>query len=473
MTGSHENRGTADTIRALARVVLAVKSEAVSPGAIHQAQLLLLDTIGCGLAGAHEAVARAVADVATGDGGKHECALIGRAEKSHLLNAVLANGVAIRVLDLNDYLIDESHGQPEAGGHPSDNIPVALAVGAARECSGADVLASIVAGYEIYARLQRLMNRGGAWDGVTVSGLVAPAMAGRLMGLDEERLAHALALGGTRSATPSIVRSGDISSAKSIANALVAQSGVQAALFAERGLTGPLALLDDARGLRALFANADLALLTEPIPAESAIFRAHVKAYPCINTGQSAVAAALELHAMLKGDTKTLTRIEVAMADYPVVKRQQEDEGRIHPRSREAADHSFPFLVAVTLLDGAFGLAQFEGERWREPRVTSLMAKIVMNRDAAWNARAPGAYPCTIRALREDGREFVAESPYPPGFSQCGLDAEHVIEKFHAITTPVLNRAARERIVDAVMEFHHSRSTATLDAAIAIEGTFT
>jgi 2-methylcitrate dehydratase len=472
MTASHEQQDTAGTIPALARVLRETTSEGFSAAAMYQAQLLLLDTIGCGIAGAHETVARAVTDVALREGGATECALIGRTQRTSILAAVLANGVAVRVLDLNDYVIGQSNGQPEAGGHPSDNIPVALAVGAARGQSGRAILASIIIGYEFYARLQGVMNRGGAWDGVTVSGLVAPAMAGWLMGLDEERLAHALSLGIARAATPAIVRTGHISSAKSISNALIAQSGVQAALLAEAGLTGPLAILDNARGLRELFAQDRLPLLTAPIADDGAIMRAHVKAYPCINTGQAAVAAALKLHAMLDGPAENLKRIEIVMADYPVIKRQQEDEGRTHPQSREAADHSFPFLVAVALIDGAFGIAQFEAERWHDPRVNALMEKIVMRRDADWNMRAPGGFPCALRAIDVREREFTAEIDYPPGFSKNGIDGNSVIGKFHTVTAPRLGQSARAQIVDAVLDFPHSQTTNAIDAAIGIEGTF-
>jgi 2-methylcitrate dehydratase len=472
MAAGQKTRGGAETIRALARAVASAETPAVSSAAMNQAQLLLLDTIGCGIAGAREHVARSVADLALDDGGKAQCALIGRAARTSLLSAVLANGVAVRVLDLNDYLIGDSKGRPESGGHPSDNIPVALAAGAARSRSGAEILSSIIIGYELYARLQRNMDRGGAWDGVTVSGIVAAAIAGRLLGLDEHRLAHTLALGAMRAATPGIVRSGEISAAKSLANALVAQSGVQAAMLAERGLTGPLAIIDHSRGLREVFAHSDPALIAAPFVSCGAILRAHVKAYPCINTGQSAVAAALQLHRALSGDAASLVRIEVVMADYPVVARHQDDPDRIHPVSREAADHSFPFLVAVALIDGAFGIAQFEGERWRDPQVNALMSKITMSRDANWNVRAPGAYPCAIRARDSAGREFMIEMAYPPGFSRTGLDKTVIIDKFHAIAAPSIAQGARQRIVDAVMAFPHSRTTGELDAAIAIEGTF-
>jgi 2-methylcitrate dehydratase len=470
MASSDKHSSGVETVRALARLVLARPTAEFEASAIHQAQLLLLDTIACGMAGVQDRVARAVTDEALKDGALAQCALIGRQERTSLLNAVLANGVAVRVLDLNDYFIGESRGEPETAGHPSDNIPVALAAGAVRGCSGADVLASIVIGYELYARLQHLTDRDSAWDAVTVSGLVAPAMAGRLMGLDEEKLAHALALGAARAATPAIVRTGHISASKSIGNALVAQAGVQAALFAESGLTGPLPILDDSRGLRDVFPNDDNTELDAPMPAEGAITRAHVKAYPCVNTGQSAVAAALELHKSLDGSAVGVASLDIIMADYTVVKRHQGDKGRARPASREAADHSFPFIVAVTLIDGAFGIAQFDNERWRDPAVAALMEKIVMQRDASLNARAPGAFPCLLRARMKDGREFAAEIDYPPGFSRTGLDETTVLEKFHAVTAPMLQTTVRARIVDAVMDLHRAHSTAELDSAISAEG---
>jgi 2-methylcitrate dehydratase PrpD len=100
------------------------------------------------------------------------------------------------------------------------------------------------------------------------------------------------------------------------------------------------------------------------------------------------------------------------------------------------------------------------------------MDKITMRRDAGWNARAPGGFPCRLQAQDRQGREFIAEVPYPPGFSKSGLDQTAIIEKFHSVTAPHIDESARMRIVDAVMEFHHSRSSATLDNAIATEGSF-
>ena len=331
MTASQEKQNTAETIRALARVVRETDTQSIPSSAMRQAHLLLLDTIGCGLAGLHEEVAQGVAAVALHDGGRPECALIGRAQRTTVLNAVLANGVAIRVLDLNDYLIGESKGEPEAAGHPSDNIPVALAVGAARGCSGAEVLASIVIGYELYARLQRLMNRDGEWDGVTVSGLVAAAMAGRLMNLNEDQLAHALALGAARAATPrhrqkrphlrrQIHRqrtggaSGRAGRAAGGTRAHRTAPDSRRCARASRSVRkrGPLASHRTHSGDERDPSRACQSLSLRQHRPERGRRRAQ--------TPRDA-----------EGRPQTITRIELVMADYAAIKRHQEDKGRIRP----------------------------------------------------------------------------------------------------------------------------------------------
>src|SRR5205085_12572847 len=160
-----------------------------------------------------EVAAEAVLETLKETGGTPQCTVLGSTSKTSAPNAVLVNGSLIRILDLNDY-VNTKDGQ--IGGHPSDNIPVALAAAELGHSSGRDVLAAIVVGYEVYGRLKELMDRESIWDGVTVSGFAAPAMAGRLMRLDRGQMAHALALAGARAVTPLAVRQGDISAAKSV-----------------------------------------------------------------------------------------------------------------------------------------------------------------------------------------------------------------------------------------------------------------
>src|SRR5258708_25489216 len=173
-------------IEDLARWVLAQRAEEIPQAAVKQAKLLVLDTIGCGYAALDEESARAVLATLADVGGAPQCSVIGSATKPSAPNAVLVNGALIRILDLNDYV---NNRKGEIGGHPSDNIPVALAAGEMCGSSGRELIAAIVIGYEVFGRTKELISRNSGWDGVTISGLVAPAIAGRLMRLDAQRLA--------------------------------------------------------------------------------------------------------------------------------------------------------------------------------------------------------------------------------------------------------------------------------------------
>ena len=205
--------------------------------AIEQAKLLLLDTIGCGLAASEQPAARNVLEAMANTGGAPQCTVIGSAAKTSFPNAVLANGMLIRVLDFNDYVIEPDG---SIGGHPSDNIPVALGGRRIRKAAAARMcLRPLLLGYELYGRCKGFLDRRSPWDGSSISGIVAPVMAGWLMRLDRSTLAHAVALSVARTATSAAVRWGEMSAAKSLANALVAQNGVQAALLARHGVTGP------------------------------------------------------------------------------------------------------------------------------------------------------------------------------------------------------------------------------------------
>ena len=94
------------------------------------------------------------------------------------------------------------------------------------------------------------------------------------------------------------------------------------------------------------------------------------------------------------------------------------------------------------------------------------MAQLEIVNDSAWNTRAPDSYPCSLQVTTQDGREELVEVPYPPGFSRGRLDAETVVRKFNALTSPRLAQGARDRIVERVMALDESPSCAELMEAV-------
>ncbi len=445
MAGKSDIPAGGHFIEKFARHALAPSPRDFPDAAVRQAELLLLDTIAAGIGARGEASAQGVLDCVREMGGAPQCTVIGEARKTGAPQAVLANGMLMRALDMNDYVPALPSG--EFGGHPSDNICVALAAAELSGASGRDALAAIIIGYEIYGRAYALMQRGGAWDNVTVSGFAAPVIAGRLLRLDAAQLANALSLSLSRAATSAMVRVADVSSAKSLANPLVAQNAMQACILAKHGATGPMPLFEHERAMQSVFPHLEaLEELLAPFTPPQVDMAASIKDYPCLATGQTVAAAGLACHRQFGGQADHIEAVEIAMADTRQIREHLVDASRNDPRTREAADHSYQFIFAAAYLDGAFGLEQFEKQLWNAPAARALIAKISLVCDPQINALAPGGFPCRARIRTRTGSTHVAEIAYPPGFSRGRLDEAAILEKFQRLATPHLPAPQRDRI---------------------------
>ena len=179
-------------VKQIAERILEFDSQSIPADVLLHAKFLILDSIGCALAAGKEHAYERALRTFEAIGGNPDCTIIGSKHRMPVTSAVMLNGILIRELDLNDAYVG-----PGQMGHPSDNIAVALSVGEKQRSSGLDVLASVIAGYELYCRIQDIIVGRGPWDHVTASALGAPAIAGRLLKLDADQLANAIgAIGG-------------------------------------------------------------------------------------------------------------------------------------------------------------------------------------------------------------------------------------------------------------------------------------
>jgi 2-methylcitrate dehydratase len=397
-------------------------------------------------------------------GGNTECTIIGTKHRMPVTNAVMLNGILIRELDLNDAYVG-----PGQMGHPSDNIAVALSVGEKQGSSGLDVLASVIAGYELYCRIQDIIVGRGPWDHVTASALGAPAIAGRLLGLDANQLANALALSAAHGNTLSAVRSGQLSNAKAMANALVAHQATLCSLLASRGTTGPLLIFEGKGGLeQAFLAGTDVSLLLDPIRDPFRISAVSIKAYPCIGTSQAMVAGVIQARQDIVDPIKEVKHLEIRMADTPFVRGQVGDEDRRYPTSRETADHSFYYLAAAALMDGEMTQAQFEGERWMQPTVKSLMERMTIRTDPSLNQYTPGSFPCVLQLTTVNGESRTVEVFYPKGHPKNRMSPAEVESKFRGCARRVLSESQQNKIISLVHDLEKLENVADLMHALAL-----
>jgi 2-methylcitrate dehydratase len=443
MAASETSKTKTPLVKQIAEEILAFDPTAIPADVATHTKTLILDSIGCALAAHEEQAFERTLRTLEAIGGNAECTIIGSKQRMPVTSAVMLNGILIRALDLNDAYIG-----PGQMGHPSDNIAVALSVGEKQRSSGLDVVASVIAGYELYCRIQDIIVGRGPWDHVTASALAAPAIAGRLLKLNADKLAHAIALSAAHGNTLSAVRSGQLSNAKAMANAFVASHGTLCTLLASHGTTGPSSIFEGKGGLsQAFLAGCDIALLAEPIRDHLRISDVSIKAYPCIGTAQSMVAAALEARAAIADPLKEITHLEVLMADTPFVRDQVADEDRRRPTSRETADHSFYYLAAVALLDGELTEAQFKDGRWLEHSVTALMERTTIRTDASLNKYTPGSFPSVLQITTSSGESRAVEVLYPKGHPKNRMSSAEVEEKFRACARGVLSEAQQTKVI--------------------------
>ncbi|HEY7167037.1 MAG TPA: MmgE/PrpD family protein [Candidatus Binatia bacterium] len=447
MTSAEKSQRSARTIvQQIAARAHEFDAQSVPAEVALQTRFLILDSIGCALAAVGEHANERALRTFLSLGGNPDCTVIGFPHRLPVTSAVMVNGISIRELDLNDAYIG-----PGQLGHPSDNIAVALTVGEKQRASGREVIAAVAAGYELYCRIQDVTNSRGPWDHVTASAAAAPVIAGRLMKLNSDQLAHAMALSIAQGNTLSAVRGGQLSNAKAMANAFVAHQATLCALLASQGATGPMEVFEGKRGLcDALLAGSDLALLMEPIAGHFRITDVSIKAYPCIGTAQAMVAAALEARSGIGDPGNEIDSLEIRMADTPFVRGQVDDEHRRYPNSRETADHSFYYLAAAALIDGELTEAQFEDERWTRPAAKALMERMTIRTDPELNVYTPGSFPSVLQLKTKKGESRTVEVFYPKGHPKNRMSAAEVEEKFRGCARKLLSEAQQSKIISLV-----------------------
>ena len=168
-----------------------------------------------------------------------------------------------------------------------------------------------------------------------------------------------MAIAGSHQNTLAQLQSGAISMIKGTAEGWVAKAGVEAALLAHHGVTGPLGLMEGAAGWADTVAGTvDFDALCAPIDGRYRLLETSIKPYPAVATAIAPIRAAIELH---RAGLPPLDQIERMVVRLPAfaLGTPSAHAGRRYPPHIESAQHSFYYCAAIALLDGACGEAQF------------------------------------------------------------------------------------------------------------------
>jgi 2-methylcitrate dehydratase len=439
---------SAGALERLAVLVHSVRFEDLPVEVVSATKDRILDTLGCAYGAFDSDVGRAVMRMAADCGGAAQSTLIGAGTKTSAPLATLVNGSLLRYLDSNDYYFSRDPA------HPSGNLAAALAVGERERRSGRDLIAALVAAYEIHLRLcdfagvPSLWKRG--WHHGTNAQFSSAALAARLSGDDVMRTAHAMAIAGSHQNTLAQLQSGAISMIKGTAEGWVAKAGVEAALLAHYGVTGPLALMEGAAGWAACVAGqVDFDALCAPLKGRYRLLETSIKPYPAVATAVAPIRAAIEVHRAGLPPIEQIERLVVRLPAF-ALNSPSADAGRRYPAHIESAQHSFYYCATIALLEGACGEAQFVAAKLASPQVGDLLAKVELQEDPEFTALWPQSAGGAVELHLRDGTTRSHRCPYPPGSPRLALTEQELAAKFHDYADPVLRLEGALALRDAV-----------------------
>ena len=408
---------------------------------VDRAKHIVLDTVGCALGAAKSppaVIARAAASEVTST---TPATVLVSGQKTSPDLAAFANGVMIRYLDFNDTYTSL------ATCHPSDLLAPVLAAVDATHGNGRDVILGMVLGYEVFCGLldSGAMDRELSWDQSTYGVIAAVVVAARLLGLSKDQMANAISLATSSHITLEQVRRGQISHWKGCALANASRNAIFAAMLASKGMTGPDEVFEGSDGFMTgtgvTFELRSLAGTGQPYRMMSA----RIKAFPSGYFSQSAIEAVLELRPRISSidDIK-----EVQLQTFPSAHQVMgSSEANWKPETRETADHSLPFVMAIALMEGGLEIRHYDQGYYKRPDVRALMQKISIRIGDEPTAAWPNVPLNIVDIETRSGEVISTKVAYHLGHFKRLMSDEEQEHKFRPMAEALLPKSQTDSLL--------------------------
>ncbi len=445
----------------IAQWVQDLKYEDLSPEAVERVKLFWYDSVGCALGGSQTEDAQILLahhrEMHGETGGDCTCFVTGY--KTNPVDAAFLNNHMVRAMDFNDiyWKADPSH--------PSDIICGPLAICEAKGLSGKDLILATIVAYEIEMRLVEIGQPGVreyGWHHATLTGFAAPFAAGKALGLTRDQLVHAAGICASRTGSLGAVTAGRLTMMKNTVDPWATRMGVESAMLAARGFSGPEHIFDGKEGLFHVFGHSvcqgkpctfDSEGLTRDLPKSPGdhyrILDCGMKSFPIEALSHAPLSAMMKIVNEHKIDPDSVAEIRVE-----VIARAADilgDPHKYRPTSRETADHSLPYAMAVGLVDGKVTPLQFEDERVQDPKLIPVMDKVKVIANEEFEARFPEFQPSRVTLVLNDGTSHVQQVDVPKGDARDPMTQSEIKVKFDALGSGVIGQARCDAAGELIM----------------------
>ncbi len=467
----------------IAEWVCSLKYEHLSPAAIQAAKLFWFDSIGCALGGSQQDDAKILlkhyrAMSGREDGDKRDATAFVSGFKTNPVDAAFLNGHMIRAMDYNDiyWKADPCH--------PSDLIAAPLALCESEGLSGKDLILATIVAYEIEMRFCEIGRPGVreyGWHHATLSAFAAPVAAGRVLNLTPEQMVSAIGISASRTFCPGAVTAGKLTNMKNTVDPWAGRMGAESALLAREGFSGPEHIIDGKEGLFAVFhhvqykgqpATFDAEALVADLPdankSHYRILDCGMKSFPIEALSHSPLTAMMKTvkgHNIRAGDVKEI-KVEVIARAADILG----DPHKYRPNSKETADHSLPYCMAVGLVDGMVTPLQFREERVLDKSLIPIMDKVKVVANEEFEALFPKFQPSRVTITTNSGKSHSTRVDVPKGDPRDSMTEDEIAVKFTALGGDVIGKDQCKRLQSFIMNLETAKDLGGLFELTTVRG---
>jgi len=455
--------------RIISEFAVNLKFEDLPNEVIETTKHFLYDSIACAFGGYKTNDVKIIRDIYNEIGGAKQSTVIGFGDRIPAVNATLVNSLMIRALDYNDIYWKEDPS------HPSDLIPAALNTAELVGASMEETLTAIVLAYEFEQRLCKFAIPGireRKWHHATLTQFVSPIVAGKLLGLSVDEMVNAIGINGVHNHTIGAPTAGKLTMMKNTVDPMAVQSGVFAALMAQKGYTGTEAVFEGKEGFMDTFFGWNVSeQKPEPVKMKgrealkdwswnvNELIGDLGKNYKIMECGMKAFPTEALTHthitAVLKAVTKNnINYDEIKEIKITAITRAVDilfDPHKYKPESRETADHSLPYCIAAAVVDKKITTATFSDEKLKDPRIWEVINKIKGEASDDFDKMFPEKQPSKAVITTRDGNVYSEYLEYPKGDPHEPMTIEDIDHKFSGLADGLLSNEKQTEIKNMIL----------------------
>ncbi len=410
---------------------------------------LLMDWLGVAVGGSQTESGRIARAFASEQEGKAQAQVAGDTARVPMGNAAFANAISSHSLELDDIdVLALFHFSPPVYG-------AALAAAEGAGATGKDLVTALVAGCEMMERASKAVNpslRDRGYHTTPTTGVFGAAVAaGKLLGLDADKLVSALGLAGAQSA--GLMEMYGPSMQKRFNPGPTARSGVTSALMAKLGFTGTALIFEGERGWLKAYSDEYSVAPLDVAPGEKYQLDIEFKPYSCARPIHNAIDCALDIRKQAGFDASKVKSILIER--HPSWSKYHRNAA---PTTYHEAQVSLPFSMAVAMLEGKALLEQYSDRNIRNSEVRRLAQLATFETVEGM----PRGVSVRITATQEDGRKLTSQVDYPKGSIQNPMSDDELRVKFMSLAGPVLGESRAAELADKAMNVEQIGNVADL-----------